>query len=105
MPSSPIFVLDHVLSICICVCVCVCNRVCLFSLLAQGFKQSAGAVTKIQTHASALSNHITTLKDNVDEIGEMADDLNEWYCNASERALICGAIRLLYQTCASSNYV
>ena len=76
-----------------------------YDKLAQGFKRSAEAVAKIQTHASALSNHITTLKDNVDEIGEMADDLNEWYCNASERASICGAIRLLYQTCASSDYV
>ena len=74
-----------------------------YDKLAQGFRRSARAVANIQTDASSLSDHINKLKGNVDEIGEMVDDLNEYYCSAGERASISRAIRLLYQTCASSN--
>ena len=73
-----------------------------YKMLAQGFRQSTRDVAKIQTDASALSNHITTLKANVDEIEKMAEDLNKYYCNARELASICDALHELHQkTCVS----
>ena len=75
-----------------------------YDKLARGFSQSAEAVEEMQKNAAVLSDRITTLKANVNEIRETADNLNELSCNASERASICGAIRLLCQTCASSAF-
>ena len=73
-----------------------------YKMLAQGFRQSTKDVAKIQTDASALSNHITTLKANVGEIRKMAEDLNKYYCNARELASICDALHELHQkTCVS----